>query len=86
MLMLLYGGEWGKQNSKQFFPSPPPPPNPHPVCLPSVYVMLLHVTRSPESFLSVYAYCKQSKDRMWDQPGNEAGAGARCIRSGIVGV
>ena len=50
------------------------PPSPNPVCLPSVYVMLLRVTRSPEPFHSIYAYCKQSKDRRWDKPGNEAGA------------
>ena len=31
-----------------------------PVCLPSVYLMLPHMTRSPRPSPSVFAYCKRS--------------------------
>ena len=41
------------------------------VCLPSVYLMSLLVTKSPRPSLSVFAYCKRSKT------GGERGLGTR---------
>ena len=36
---------------------------PPPMCLPSVYLMSLHVTKAPRPSLSAFAYCKLSKTR-----------------------
>ena len=41
-----------------------------PMCLPSVYLTSLHVTKSPRSSLSAFAYCEQSNT--WEQPGIKA--------------
>jgi len=43
------------------------------ICLPSVYLMSSHMTRSPKAFPLIFAYCKQSNT------GGGNGLGARLI-------
>ena len=50
----------------------PPPP--------SVYLMSLHMTKSPRPSPSVFTYCKRSNTGKREQPGNEAIPVAACIQ------